>query len=224
MNDSINSPRTIIIRACIAALLAIAFGYIEAAVVVYLRQIFHPQGFIFPLPESILADSSRNMLLTETGREAATLILILCASFLAGANARHRTAYFMFIFAVWDIFFYVWLKVLIGWPASLMDWDVLFLIPLPWASPVLAPILISLLMLAFAVIILYRDYLGKPVKPSAAEKLLFCIAGLIIIVSFCIAGHYITHQDYASYFSWLLFAAGVAIAVIAFAKNAHIKT
>jgi hypothetical protein len=221
MNDSIWSPRTILIRGSIAVMLAVAFGYIEAAVVVYLRQIFHPNGFSFPLPEFILSDSSRDMLMTEVGREAATLVLILCVSLLAGTNIRQRTACFMIIFAVWDIFFYVWLKVLLGWPASLLDWDILFLIPLPWAGPVLAPIIVSLVMLIFAVIILYRDYLSRPVKLTGAGRFLFCLAGLIIIISFCTAGHYATQTDYASHFSWLLFFAGLVIAAIAFTQSTY---
>jgi hypothetical protein len=221
MNDSIWSPRTTLTRGSLTVLLAIAFAYIEAAVVVYLRQIFHPGGFNFPLPEFLLSDSSRDMLMTEVAREAATVVLILCASLLAGTNTCQRTAFFMIIFAVWDIFFYVWLKVLIGWPASLLDWDILFLIPLPWAGPVLAPILVSLVMLTFSVIILYRDYLGKPVKLSTIGRFLFCQAGLIIIVSFCIAGHYITQADYASQFSWLLFSSGLVIAAVTFTKSIY---
>lgn len=223
MNDSIWAPRTIITRGSIAVLLAIAFGYIEAAVVVYLRQIFHPDGFSFPLPAFLLTDGSRDMLMIEVGREAATLVVILSVSLLAGTNAPQRTACFMIIFAIWDIFFYVWLKILLGWPASFLDWDILFLIPLPWAGPVLAPILVSLVMLIFAIIILYRDYLGKPVRTSAAGRFLFCLAGLVIIVSFCIAGHYITGADYASHFSWPLFTTGMVISVAAFAKSVYKK-
>ena len=62
---------------------------------------------------------------------------------------RQRLAYALVAFGVWDIFYYVWLKVLTGWPHSLLDWDVLFLIPLPWWGPVLAPVLISLLMITW---------------------------------------------------------------------------
>ena len=48
---------------------------------------------------------------------------------------------------MWDIFYYVFLKIICGWPHSLFDWDVLFLLPLPWWGPVLAPVLISLLLI-----------------------------------------------------------------------------
>jgi len=32
---------------------------------------------------------------------------------------------------------------------SLLDWDILFLLPLPWWGPVLAPVLIALLMIVW---------------------------------------------------------------------------
>jgi hypothetical protein len=56
-------------------------------------------------------------------------------------------AYFMIAFGVWDIFYYVFLAVIVGWPKSLLDWDVLFLIPLPWWGPGVAPAIIALLMI-----------------------------------------------------------------------------
>ncbi len=71
----------------------------------------------------------KRLVLTEIGREAATLVLIFTAAWLFGGVPQERIAYFLIIFAVWDIFYYVWLKVLLDWPATLMDWDILFLIP-----------------------------------------------------------------------------------------------
>jgi hypothetical protein len=199
-------------------ILAIAFGYIEAAVVVYLRQIFHPAGFNFPLAAFLLADDSRNLLFVEVGREAATLTLIFAAAILSGQNRHQRLAYFLTIFAVWDIFYYVWLKVILGWPASIMDWDILFLIPTSWAGPVLAPMLVSLTMLVLAAMILYRDCLGKPIKTSVWDWLGFSLAGLLVVASFCIAGRYITQPDYASHFPWPLFLAGLVLPLALFAK------
>ncbi len=218
MTVPIKSPRAIILRWGLVVILAIAFGYIEAAVVVYLRQIFHPAGFNFPLTASLLADDSRKLLFVEVAREAATLVLMLAACLIAGTNHPQRIAYFMTIFAVWDIFYYVWLKVVLDWPASIMDWDILFLIPLPWAGPVLAPVLVSVTMLVLAAMILYRDCSGKPIKASVWDWLGFSLAGLLVVASFCIAGRYITQLDYAEHFSWPLFAAGLLAAVVVFAK------
>ncbi len=218
MTVSAQPPRETILRWLVVVILSIAFGYIEAAVVVYLRGIFHPDGFYFPLPAFGLTDSIQRLLLIEVGREAATLVVILSTCILAGHNRRQRFAYFMTIFAVWDIFYYVWLKVLLDWPVSIMDWDILFLIPVPWAGPVLAPILVSITMLVFAVLVLCRDCIDKPVRATLFDWVGFCAAALVIVISFCIPGRHISQPDYASYFSWVLFCAGLSAGVVLFAR------
>jgi hypothetical protein len=224
MTISTTPAKTAILRWGLVILLAIAFGYIEAAVVVYLRQIFHPDGFTFPLKSFPLSAESRNFAFVEIGREAATIVLILSACLLAGQNRRQRAAYFMTIFAAWDIFYYVWLKALIDWPASIMDWDVLFLIPVPWAGPVVAPVLVSAAMLVFAGIILYRDGAGRTIKVTSGDWLGFCAAGVVTVVSFCVPGLYISEAEYASYFSWPLFLAGLLAAVIVFTQCVYKKS
>ncbi len=69
-------------RFCIVVVFGIAFAYIEATVVVYLRTIFHPSGFTFPLTEFAISPMWKRLLLTETGREAATLVLISASAWL----------------------------------------------------------------------------------------------------------------------------------------------
>jgi hypothetical protein len=216
MIPALKSPKEIWWRTILVTFLAIAFGYNEAAVVVYLRDIFHSGRFDFPLKEFPIGSS--RLILVEVAREAATLIVILSASLLAGKNRHQRVAYFMIIFAVWDIFYYVFLKVILGWPASIMDWDVLFLIPIAWAGPVLAPVAVSLAMIVFAGIIIYYDFKDRPVKVTGWDAAGFGIAGLIIIVSFCIAGKYMTHPEYYEHFSWALFGVGMIGAFPIFAK------
>ncbi|MFA5251972.1 MAG: hypothetical protein WC454_05240 [Phycisphaerae bacterium] len=205
-------------RFCIVVVFSIAFAYIEASVVVYLREIFHSAGFTFPLTEFGATALWKRLLLTETGREAATLVLILTSSWLFGRNLRQRFAFFLTIFAVWDIFYYIWLKVLIDWPASIMDWDILFLIPTVWAGPVVAPILISILLLAFAVIILYRSCGAKAIRPTPIDWLVFILAALLVVTSFCIAGLHAAEPDFQSHFHWPLFAAGPLSAIVLLAK------
>jgi hypothetical protein len=202
----------------IVVVFGIAFGYIEAAVVVYLRQIFHPNGFTFPMTVFGIDAISRRILLTEIGREVATVVLIFTGAWLFGHNRQQRVAYFMIIFAVWDIFYYVWLKVLINWPASIMDWDILFLIPYTWTSPVLYPVLISITLIIFAAVILYRNSRGRSVKATPPDWLAFSAAGFIVVLSFCIAGLHSTEQDYASYFYLPLFAAGYLFSLAVFLK------
>jgi hypothetical protein len=203
---------------CMVVVFSIAFAYIESAVVVYLRAIFYPDGFTFPLTVFGLDSFGKRLLLTEIGREAATIVLIFTGSWLFGKNRRQRFAYFLTIFAIWDIFYYVWLKVLLDWPSSIMDWDVLFLIPTTWASAVLYPVLISVTLLVFAAVILYRDSQNRIIKVTWANWLIFIIAGIIVTVSFCTPGPYVTEPDYKSYFYWPLFTAGLLLAVGMFIK------
>jgi hypothetical protein len=203
-------------RLLIAILFAAAFAYVESAVVVYLRVIFHPHGFTFPLAPFTDSELGRRMLMVEIGREAATLVLILTAAMLFARARQEATAYFLVIFAVWDIFYYVWLKVLIGWPASLMDWDILFLIPLPWASPVLYPVLVSMALFLFGVAILDRASRGRALPVRWSDWLGWATASIVLILAFCLAGAHMTEADYASHFHWPIYAVGLAVGVATF--------
>ncbi len=217
-DESTEPLKTTTKRFCIVVIFSIAFGYIEAAVVVYLRAIFHPDGFTFPLTDLGTILQEKPLLFTEIGREAATIVLIFTGAWLFGRNRRQRFAYFLTIFAIWDIFYYVWLKVLIDWPASIMDWDILFLIPGTWASAVLYPALISITMLIFAAAILYRDARGRDIKVARADWLAFFVAAVIVVVSFYIPGRHITEPDYKSHFYLPLFTLGHISAVAVFLK------
>ena len=205
-----NPGKIPISRLVILALFAIAFAYIEAAVVVYLRAIFYPNGFTFPITNLLEMPGAKRYILYEIGREAATVVLMLTASWLMAGNWRQRLVYFLIIFAVWDIFFYLWLKLLINWPTSLLDWDVLFLIPLTWAGPVLAPVITSLTMLLTASLLLSSKTI-KLTRPGIAGLI---TAVLMIIVLYCLAGLRITEPDYESYFSWPIFSTLHVVVII----------
>ncbi len=217
-NTSPEPLKTAIKRFCVAVVFSIAFAYIESAVVVYLRTIFHPDGFIFPLANFGAGPLWKQLLLTEIGREAATIVLIFTGAWLFGRSSQQRFAYFLIIFAVWDIFYYVWLKVLLDWPASITDWDILFLMPVVWASPVWPPVLVSITMLAVGMIIFYRCSRGRPLKAGFADHLCFIAAALAMVVSFCIGGLHICEVDFESYFYWPIFVAGYLLAVGLFVK------
>ena len=103
----------------------IAMGFVEAAVVVYLREIIYPEGFCFPLKEI-----PSNLLFVETAREVATIIMLIAIALLAGRTLDEKISYFLYSFGIWDIFYYIWLKVTLNWPPSLLTKDILFLIPL----------------------------------------------------------------------------------------------
>jgi hypothetical protein len=110
----------------------------------------------------------------EAWREAATIIMLVAVGWLAGRNRIDRLAYGMFAFAMWDIWYYVWLKVLVNWPKTLMDWDTLFLIPFPWLGPVLSPVLIAGLICVVAALIVYQ------VNRQEAPKFTSFRAGVVI--------------------------------------------
>lgn len=155
---------------------SIAMGFLETSVVIYLRKIYYPDGFNFPLnPIGI------DVVITELLREIATMIMLLGIAILAGKNTVQRFAFFLFSFAVWDIFYYVFLYVLIGWPQSLMTWDLLFLIPVPWVGPVLSPLIITFLMIALASLMVFYDNKGIKAQIKLKEWLL-CITGSIIVI------------------------------------------
>ncbi|MGQ4809624.1 hypothetical protein NKDENANG_03047 [Candidatus Entotheonellaceae bacterium PAL068K] len=164
---------------------ATAFGlsmaYVESAIVVYLRRLYYGErgGFAFPL---VIIDPST--LVLELGREACTLLMLATFGMAAGRTKVGKLAFFLFLFGVWDIFYYIWLKVFLNWPASLLTWDVLFLIPVPWVGPVIAPLSVACTMIAMALVMLRLEARG-PVIP--AGKLVWSaqvMAALIIIVSF----------------------------------------
>lgn len=158
---------------------SIAMGFLETSVVVYLRELYYPNGFGFPLvqvPPKIAT--------TEFWREAATIIMLLGAGIMAGRNAQQRFVYFLFCFAVWDIFYYIFLYVLLGWPESLFTWDILFLIPVPWVGPVMCPVLVSLTMIGLTLITLYGQMKGHKATLNRIEKIILLGGCAIVLVSF----------------------------------------
>jgi len=159
--------------------LAIAMGFIEAAIVIYLRELYYREGFMFPLK---LMSSS--IIITEISREIATIIMLLSISIIAGRNFLARLAFFLLSFGAWDIFYYLWLKVLINWPVSILDWDILFLIPVTWASPVLAPIIVSLTMILLAIIILFYQEKNHQLKLRTSEWAILVLGTFFIFITF----------------------------------------
>lgn len=134
------------------AVFAAAFGIVEATVVVYLRELYYPGGFSLPL-----SPMPATMIWIEIAREASTLIMLAAVGVLAGSSRWQRFSMFMIAFGVWDIVYYIWLMVVLGWPSSIFDWDILFLIPLPWIGPVIAPVIISILLIVTGVLLLRAE-------------------------------------------------------------------
>ena len=124
---------------------AAAMAWVESAVVFYLRTMIDRIEPYQPDPLPVIGGFAA----VELIREFATLVMLLAVGVLAGRTWRGRLGYAAIAFGVWDILYYVFLKVMCHWPHSLWDWDILFLLPLPWWGPVLAPVLIALLMIVW---------------------------------------------------------------------------
>ncbi|MCF8223774.1 MAG: hypothetical protein K9J25_11560 [Bacteroidales bacterium] len=161
------------------SLFAIAMAFLESSVVVYLRELLYPEGFSFPLKRL-----AGGLALTEILRELATLVMLITVSLLAGRKFSVSFAWFLYSFAIWDIFYYAFLKALLDWPASLLEWDILFLIPLTWTGPVLSPLIVCVLMIVLAGVIIYFSQKGIPTKIKLREWLILIAGALVVILSF----------------------------------------
>ena len=181
----------------------IAFGYIEAAIVIYLRKIYYPDGFSFPI---VLADI--DIAAVEILRELMTLIIIWAMAELTFRTFIKKLAGYMIIFGIWDIFYYIFLKIFLDWPESYLTWDILFLIPLPWVGPVLAPVLVSLSLIYTGIIILVEMDRGYRFQFDKKFWIMEIMAGIIIIISFMIPGIVVINQTVPESFPWVIFLAG----------------
>jgi hypothetical protein len=208
----------------VVTLFAIAMGFLESAVVVYLREILYPEGFAFPL-SPIPVD----LAVTELLREFATMVMLVTIGILVAKRFSTGFAWFLYTFAIWDIFYYVFLRLLVGWPESLLTWDVLFLIPTTWTGPVLSPILVSFTMIFFALLMLVQAERERETRIAPLEWAGLIIGSLVLILAFIFdySNHMLTHfslpgmfeiknpevlevatRYIPSRFPWLIFCAG----------------
>ena len=212
---------------------AIAMAFLESAVVVYLRQLYYPHAFAFPI-----APIDPHIAITEVLRELATMVMLLAPGALLTSKRLERFAWFCFSFGVWDIFYYVFLKAILDWPASLFDWDILFLVPVVWVGPVLAPCLVSLGLIAFGCIVLHRRRADPTFRIARWHWALLTVSSVLILFTFieepC---RYVVHaagsqqlsalpqaghmaldslRDYLpDHYSWSIFGMAVSLASIA---------
>jgi hypothetical protein len=163
------------------AAFAIAMANVETMIVVYLRRLYYPEGFQFPL---VIIDVPTFLL--ELLREVATVVMLVAFGVAAGRTKVGRFAYFMIGFGLWDIFYYVWLKAVLNWPASLLTWDVLFLIPVPWLGPVLAPVSVACTLIGMGVVLLGLEARGPVLPAGKTVWLAQVVAAAMIIFSFTI--------------------------------------
>lgn len=167
-------------------LFTLAMAFLETTVVVYLREIYYPEGFKFPFK---LMDYQIGQV--EFLREFATLVMIFTSAWLVGQNRTEKFAIFLIIFGVWDIFYYIYLYLILAWPPALATWDILFLIPVTWVGPVWAPMLNALTMILLAVVLVYKRNLHQRSVMKRKDWMYLIIGSLFVIIAFT--------EDYINY-------------------------
>lgn len=189
---------------------ALAMAYLESAAVVYLqRALAITPDQLFPLRGP---DVVGDLAAIEVGREFATLVMLAALGCVAGRRWLDRLAWTAVAFGVWDIAYYGWLWVFVGWPHSPGTWDVLFLIPVPWAGPVWAPIAVSLALIGFGLAAAYSSHSGRPPRVNARRIALALSGGLLVILSFTLDAPALMDGKIPDWYPWPVFVTGMVLA------------
>jgi hypothetical protein len=209
------------------ALFGIAFGYVEAAVVIYLRALYEPlrqrltpgraSGDLFPLLDRdrmvAVAPETGRLLSVEVIREGATILMLAAAAMLVTGDRGLWLPAFAIAFGVWDISFYLFLKLWIDWPASLVTWDLLFLLPVPWVAPVLAPVIVSFTIIGCGLVALCR-----PIRIGRLQWIGLISGGALVILSFTWDFRNVIAGNLPHPFAWWLFLVGEFVSLGTFLK------
>jgi hypothetical protein len=206
-------------------LFAIAMAQVEASVVVHLRSIYYPGNPLEIFPLTLLTHRD---LAIELVRELATVLMILSVALLTARGFTRVFAAFVYVFGLWDLFYYLWLKIMIGWPVSWFEWDVLFLIPWPWLGPWLTPALIALLFVVWGGWALSSP---REVRVTRSTIVLFIVGTLLALVAFLLPALPLLLEGEEAFrgyqpdgFRWSLFIPGymlMAISLWRIVSNSH---
>jgi hypothetical protein len=189
---------------------AVAMAYLESAVVLYLqRALAMTPEQLFPLRGP---DVVGDLAAIEVGREFATLVMLTAIGVLVGRKWIDRLAWTAVAFGVWDIFYYAWLWVFIGWPHSPATWDVLFLIPVPWAGPVWAPIAVSGTLIGFGLAAAYQVRAGRTPSVEPWHAVAAVAGAIVVVVAFTANAPALLSGGVPGWFPWPVFACGMALA------------
>ena len=192
-------------------LYAVAMAYLEAAVVVYLQRALKIEpSTLFPLRDK---SSLGGFGTIELGREIATLVMLVTVGWLAGRNRLERLAWTSVAFGIWDLGYYAFLWVFIGWPTNLGTFDLLFLLPVPWVAPVWAPMIVSIALVLFGLIAAWRFRLKQALGVKLRHLVALVGGGLVVIASFTLDAGRILDGGIPTSFAWPVFVAGIALAV-----------
>jgi hypothetical protein len=203
---------------------AVAMAYVESAAVLYLRTIY---GGVDPVgPRHTPFNPIPDFVWVEIGRETATLVMLAAVGWLAGRGAWGKLGAFALAMGTWDIFYYVFLVVFAGWPASVLATDILFLLPLPWWGPVIAPMLCALVMVVAGSALMARDRGDGLPTPPRSVWLTVVLGSALCLVAFMLDallasfnGLEAAYEVRASAFPWPVYAAGVIIAVAGLSRG-----
>jgi hypothetical protein len=136
---------------------AVAMGFLETACVITLKRLYFPEGWTPPfhaIPAAALT--------LEQAREVATLVMIAAVASLGRPSWKEALARGLWIFGVWDLVYYAFLRLLTGFPGTLADLDIVFLVPRQWVAPVWTACAASIAALLLA-LRLHRADPGPPV-------------------------------------------------------------
>jgi hypothetical protein len=192
---------------------ALAMALVEAAIVIHLRHLYYPVDprALFPLEVFSPAD-----LVLELARELATAVMILAVAVLAERGFPRRFAAFVFVFGLWDLGYYAWLKAFLDWPRHWQEWDVLYLIPWPWFSPWIAPALIAALFVGWGGWTLAAA--ERTFRLRAADVTLFVVGALLALAAFLLPAAPLLAGGTEAFrgwtpgsFSWWLYVPGLAL-------------
>ena len=196
--------------AVVVIVFGVAMAFLESAVVVYLQRALGMEvGVLFPLRDPA---GVGDLAAIEVGREAATLVMLAAVGSLAGRSGLERLAWTAVAFGTWDILYYAWLWVFIGWPPSLATWDLLFLIPVPWAGPVWSPVAVSVALVGFGLAAAQQLRAGRPVRAGPAQVAAGLLGGVVVIVAFCWNAPTLLDGGVPVDFPGPVFAAGMTLA------------
>jgi len=202
-------------------ILALAFGWIEASVVVYLREIYLREASLqganyYTSFQLSLVSLSGHLVAVEMVREACTLLVLGAVAWLAGHRYADRVGAFLLAFGIWDLTYYAGLKLALGWPDSLSTWDILFLIPLPWVAPVWAPATIAAVFVVAGSYLFWTPERQRLYRP--ADIAILVAAVCLTIAAFLTEWRAVADQRLPEPFPVWLYWAGVVVGTIWFAR------
>lgn len=138
------------------AVYAVAMALVEAAVVVYLRELYYPAGFFIQTVADLQVIPWK-ILRVELWREIATIVMLVSIAFLAFERVKEKLLAFVWAFSLWDLFYYLFLYIFLGWPPSFKTLDIYFLIPWPWIGSVWSPLILFSILAVISLYLLLKN-------------------------------------------------------------------